>query len=738
MTDQSELGGGIGIGIGISISSGVSSRGSSPGSVSSSASSDRTAATSRPASHHSPTVNNLNSRGIVAVETEYVNGFSTTEGCRKTSKEAFFDRLCPGLREVQFNASYGALLGVFDQSYSSENKFNEELFEAVGKCIQDLATKKKGQFKFRPPVLGTDKNLIVLAPKDRLVIGDTEYAAGLVREKTVPKDRRTILVDDARLDHAAVMLRRPATANRNGNMASWNVWVALAVVDFKMQGKGVRGLATNSNGNVEPSALHPLDPESHGPLAQVMMYTAAHALRGAAALGQLPESIPFAVVSCRKTGGSNADEDECNWVHGNLVVPEACGFRYRFNVDAYGNLVEGTKLENHSSLAAYLHVMSHGLKLASEWLAEAFEAKPALQKTPAPHRLSGRSLHFGTDKPLTRDGETEARLVLVATPVSKYGKCGLHIAQGELFVATVNLQKLRSSVSGPHKVFWCRDTYDDKETSVLVKVSSRLCFNLLVPPGNAYLYGSADDVWKLRRTVREVLSRSLYGFYVTPGKHGLVQLLPNLVEQGYVVLRPKDWLFEDTWSALWDAFAQLVTGTLLPLARYEILHADLRAGYDVTSNVLYNPVAGSMRIIDLDSLCDFQSLDEMNFTRDGRNPESSAQHADDGSGVRSRAGDVRLGGLARRRSSRGRDTRRRSERRQHHRRGREIDRRRQGRRHGRRGSDRERTGSLPAEDGRKVREPSSRRSERRGSGPLKMDEPTVVLRWRSTCVTLCS
>jgi hypothetical protein len=417
------------------------------------------------------------------------------------------------------------------------------------------------------------------------------------------------------------MLRRPATANRNGNMASWNVWVALAVVDFKIQGKGVRGLATNSNGNVEPSALHPLDPDSHGPLSQVMMYTAAHALRGAAALGvKVPELkvIPFAVVSCQKTGGSNA-ADESNWVHGNLVVPEACGFPYTFNVDAYGNLVEGANHENHSSLAAYLHVMAHGLTLASDWMKHASEANPPLMTTPAPHRLSGRSLHFGTDKPLTRDGTNEAQLVLVATPVSKYGKCGLHISQGELFKANVNLHKLQSSVYGPNMVFWCRDTYDDKETSVLIKVSSRSCFNLLVPPGSAYLYYIENDVRILRQDVRDVLSRSLHGVYLPLGEHGLVQLLPNLVEQGYGVLRPKDWLFEDTWSALWEAFAGLVTGTLLLLARYGIAHADLRAGYDVTSNVLYNPVAGSMRIIDLDSLCDFRKLHAMTFTRDGRN-----------------------------------------------------------------------------------------------------------------------
>lgn len=124
---------------------------------------------------------------------------------------------------------------------------------------------------------------------------------------------------------------------------------------------------------------------------------------------------------------------------------------------------------------------------------------------------------------------------------------------------------------------------------------------------------------KLRKDVRDVFSRSLYGFYLTPGKCGLVQMLPDLQKKNYASLHPDDWLFEDTWRALWDAFAGFVTSTLLPLTRYGIVHADLRAGCDVTSNVLYNPKAASMRMIDLDSLCTISSLTGMTSNVDMRN-----------------------------------------------------------------------------------------------------------------------
>jgi hypothetical protein len=593
--------------------SGSSTRGSSPdngsGNVASSAS--RTASDSA-ASHHSPTASNLNSRGIIAMETKWVHDFDGPDQCRKTS-QAFFDALCPGVREVKvYDEAYEALLDVFDSPYSSETEFNEKLFKAVGTCIRGLSTKR--QFKFSPHVLCTE-NLIVLVPKKKMVIGTgenngMEYAVGLVREKAPPMDRRCILSRRAKLDHAAVMLRRVANSSR-----FWGVWNALAVVDFKIQGKGVRNLATNADGSVRRKLLDPLKAQLHGALVQVIMYTAAHALRGAAALGQLPKCIPFAVISCKKEeGGGSRGDEESNWVHGNLVVPEVCGFPYTFNVDAYGKLVNAQR-GNYSSLAAYLHVMTHGVNAASAWLEQleraSAKARQSLRKAPAPHWMSGQYLHFGRATPLTGGGQSDAPPVLAATPVSKYGKNGLRVAQGELFKVTVNLRNLRSSVSTRDGVFWCQDTYEDKETSALVKVSTLSCFHLLVPTERAYLYSTEEDVWELRKDVRDVLSGSLYGFYVTPRKHGLVQLMPNLVKQGYEALRPERWLFADLWSVLWDSFERLVTGTLIPLTRYHIVHVDLRAGCDVTSNILYNPTTGSMLMIDLDSLCSFSSLGGM-------------------------------------------------------------------------------------------------------------------------------
>jgi hypothetical protein len=220
--------------------------------------------------------------------------------------------------------------------------------------------------------------------------------------------------------------------------------------------------------------------------------------------------------------------------------------------------------------------------------------------------MCGKRIDFGFD-PDRNEGYEIAPWVLAATPVAKYAlRRSLRISQGELFEATVNVGELREKKS-LQRVFWCCDAYPKQPEGVLIKVSSASCFHQLIPSVAAYLYGLQHDLWELRRAVREVLSQSLYGVYKSPGG-GLVQLLPDLGSQKYTTLRPVQWLTPTGWSDLWGAFAAFVKGVLLPLAKYDIVHADIRAGHDVTSNVLYNPERRSMRLIDLDSLCTFENL----------------------------------------------------------------------------------------------------------------------------------
>jgi len=67
-------------------------------------------------------------------------------------------------------------------------------------------------------------------------------------------------------------------------------------------------------------------------------------------------------------------------------------------------------------------------------------------------------------------------------------------------------------------------------------------------------------------------------------------------------------------SALWNSFAKLVRELLLPLARHDVVHCDIRAGWDHTANLLWKYSEDSkdraevlrvieLRVIDYESLC---------------------------------------------------------------------------------------------------------------------------------------
>jgi hypothetical protein len=614
-----------------------------------------------PASNYRTTAHNLASRGVEAVETPYVTRFDRAPECRTAVQDFLAGLPLPpssmSQRQLQRGARapgvvapttaivehcYLTLLKVFDTGYSGEKFFNKALFRAMGECVLQAASPppsasdvsprhmrwlRKQQAPPRTPSTPPPPGFQVLVT-ERMIVFDRianpsaegyEFAAGLAREVAFnPEKAGCILRCKAQLDHALVLLVRRA----GGTDRDWVVWRALAAVDLKA-GENVCALTRSGAGglgnvNVSAEVLDPLLVDGNGPLAQVIMYTLAHVLPGIASLGECPRAIPFALVAC-KTRASKARIKQ-GWVHGNLVTPSLCGGGYSYSLDAYGEVL-GEAGANHPPLAAYLDVMTKGLGAANRWLDRLVAGRPL----PAPHPVSGRELRFGM---LTAPEDLPLPVLLtdvelVATPVSTYGieprartaHPQFRIYQGELFQATVSLQALRSaSIStARHREFWCRNTSPSNPESVLIKVSSDSCFDLLIPSGAAFLRHLKERPWDADVAVREALSHSLLGVYLTPDRSGLVQLLPNL-QNDYSALSPREWPREnDGWGALWRSFAGLVRDVLIPLAGSDgqVVHADVRAGYDVTSNILCKTEDGSMRLIDLDSLCEFGRLENL-------------------------------------------------------------------------------------------------------------------------------
>jgi hypothetical protein len=83
--------------------------------------------------------------------------------------------------------------------------------------------------------------------------------------------------------------------------------------------------------------------------------------------------------------------------------------------------------------------------------------------------------------------------------------------------------------------------------------------------------------------------------------------MPHLIKQGFEPLRPETLKGTARWKGMWDAFKELVTGTLIPPAENGIIHLDLRPGFNSTANLLFCRSPYTMRMVDMDSLIPYRN-----------------------------------------------------------------------------------------------------------------------------------
>lgn len=149
------------------------------------------------------------------------------------------------------------------------------------------------------------------------------------------------------------------------------------------------------------------------------------------------------------------------------------------------------------------------------------------------------------------------------------------------------------------------DPAGTNDDNVMVKISSRMCFGQLVDV-QGYLWNHEQN--REGRSWGEVcrcLSPSLHGVYSTENRFGLVQIMPDLISEGFGPLYPYQLKERGQWSSLWTAFEGFVQSTLIPLAAARVIHPDLRPGFNCTANLLYRQRKKEIRMVDLDSLVEF-------------------------------------------------------------------------------------------------------------------------------------
>lgn len=181
------------------------------------------------------------------------------------------------------------------------------------------------------------------------------------------------------------------------------------------------------------------------------------------------------------------------------------------------------------------------------------------------------------------------------------------MSQGDLFQGGLDIPMIRA-IRKRRVVFAAPEVAEDH---VVVKVSFiTMTHTPLVHPERTFAALQNVQVAyleypeRLSDTVKEI-GTVLYAGFET--EVGIVLIMSDLSKQGYTDLQPQQhWHRHGTLEPLWGGFVELVKNVLLPLAASaEVIHPDIRPGFDVTSNILWtldsNTGKPKLKLIDYDS-----------------------------------------------------------------------------------------------------------------------------------------
>jgi hypothetical protein len=298
-------------------------------------------------------------------------------------------------------------------------------------------------------------------------------------------------------------------------------------------------------------------------------------------------------------------------VSASIGIPEACGDFLTYSVHDYGKFhddPEDDMMSIERALVLYIDTVSFGLKSAFAVL-RAIENDELLEPKPA----SGQCLRIGGKK---------LDCVLCASPITDangffHKGHKLNVSQGELFAGSLNLHAI--NFKGTFATFF--DKALKNSVKVIVKVSSVAVHFWLVDPSHAFsalkeiqltIAGSRAveplTPEKIKRmnacaVLQAEISSVVYAAVRTNA--GILTIMSDLSDE-YNTLSAK--AHRDKVSVLWEGFRHLVNNVLLPLASMQIVHADIRPGFDETSNVLLafggEPTGStaSLKLIDYESL----------------------------------------------------------------------------------------------------------------------------------------
>jgi hypothetical protein len=341
----------------------------------------------------------------------------------------------------------------------------------------------------------------------------------------------------------------------------------------------------------------------HGPMGQAMLYSMDvwHCL---ARRGIIVENIPVVVLAGKS---KVADKHKLCCLQAHIKIPKDCisGFVYSvdeivaFDGTAGFSLHSANVLEklqdsrDKRAIAIYIKTMRIGLENAMEVI------KMCNMSDPLVFPVSLGCF------PLLPEGSNAQ---LVASPIRRepqFFATSLRIHQGELFRVS---KPTYASLSGFKELNWFIDS--DCFSECLIKISCLTVHNTYIKHFDCEkalnkLFVACQENSDLKKSIAKVL----LGFcYVTKSKT-LVCIMKDLQKENFEILEHDKAHVQRSLPELWSAFCVLVQSVLLPMAKKDIIHHDIRSSKECTCNILICNENGKieLRLIDFESLILYDS-----------------------------------------------------------------------------------------------------------------------------------
>jgi hypothetical protein len=476
------------------------------------------------------------------------------------------------------------------ETYSNVTEFDKALFQSLRDCLSTYEVRQQD-----------DDSVIFLGATQ-------EYAVGIARRKspalsfmqnkmlpetTVQKYDTTDDMDiEATPNHAVCLFRK-------GN-DKWAATDCFSVAELQMSDSSCADL---EYGTIDEPELW----GKHAALAHAILNNMDCVLPHWAKRGVLSDHIPLALIAGKKKGNFqqplHQDEPVLRWVSGRLEVPEACGNGFKYSIQDFAKFsnVDHDVSDIEQALSVYVDTILFGLVAAID-----IHKKLESGEVPSAVPGSGQSLMIG---------HVKLNLHLCASPIqgasvtSEDGNLtdSWAVSQGDLFRGELDVSEVLNKSGALFVNF--RDSNRKKESChVIVKVSSTTVHGLHIPPDKAF--DALTTISRAGKSLAIEIGSVLHA--AAEMRAGVLTIMDDMTEQGYGSLRPVEDC--DQIAVLWDGFQDLVENALLPMAELGIVHADIRPGYDITSNILCKLETSkdtgvkkaTMKLIDFESLVHFK------------------------------------------------------------------------------------------------------------------------------------